>query len=79
MMKKEDKQAFKQAVMASTIGFQVAFAPFIGIAIGIFLDWKFNTYPYLTLIWMLIGVAAAGLNYYRFAKQQQDEDKGQKK
>lgn len=65
--------------MASTIGFQVAFAPFIGIAIGIFLDWKFNTYPYLTLIWMLIGVAAAGLNYYRFAKQQQDEDKGQKK
>jgi ATP synthase protein I len=79
MMKKEDKQTFKQAVMASTIGFQVAFAPFIGIAIGIFLDWKFNTYPYLTLIWMLIGVAAAGLNYYRFAKQQQDEDKGQKK
>ncbi|MDR3557119.1 MAG: AtpZ/AtpI family protein [Syntrophobacteraceae bacterium] len=78
-MKKEDKQTFKQAVMASTIGFQVAFAPFIGIAIGIFLDWKFNTYPYLTLIWMLIGVAAAGLNYYRFAKQQQDEDKGQKK
>ncbi len=65
--------------MASTIGFQVAFAPFIGIAIGIFLDWKFKTYPYLTLVWLLIGVAAAGVNYYRFAKQQREGDEGRKK
>ncbi len=65
--------------MASAIGIEVAFAPFIGIAIGYFLDWKFGTYPYMTVIFLLIGVAAAGLNYYRFAKRQQDEDKGQKK
>ncbi len=31
-MKKEDKKTLMQAVMASTIGYQVAFAPFIGIA-----------------------------------------------
>jgi ATP synthase protein I len=78
-MKKEDKETFKQAVMASTIGFQVAFSPFIGVFIGYLLDWKFNTYPYLTVIWLLIGVDASGVNYYRFAKQQRDEDKGQKK
>ena len=65
--------------MASTIGLQVAFSPFIGIAIGYFLDWELGTYPYLTVIFLLVGVAAAGLNYYRFAKQQQEEDKGQKK
>jgi ATP synthase protein I len=77
-MKKEDKQTLKQAVEASTIGLQVAFAPFIGIAIGYLLDYKFGTYPYLTVIFLLIGVAAAGVNYYRFARQQQEQDKGRK-
>ncbi len=65
--------------MASTIGLQVAFAPFVGIAIGYFLDWEFGTYPYMTVIFLLFGVAAAGVNYYRFAMRQRDEDEGKKK
>jgi len=64
--------------MASTIGFQVAFAPFIGIAIGVFLDSKLGSFPYLTIIWLIVGIAAGGLNYYRFAKKQQQDDKGPK-
>jgi len=75
-MKKEDKKTLMQAIMASTIGYQVAFAPFIGVAIGVFLDSKFGSFPYLTIIWLIIGIAAAGLNYYRFTKQQQEEGKG---
>ncbi len=78
-MKKEDKKTLMQAVMASTIGYQVAFAPFIGIAIGVFLDLKLGTGPYLTIVFLIVGIAAGGLNYYRFAKQQQEEDKGRKK
>jgi len=78
-MKKEDKKTLMQAVMASTIGFQVAFAPFIGILIGVFLDRSFGTLPYLTIIFLLIGIAAGGLNYYRFTKKQQEEDKDRKK
>ncbi|MGC8492489.1 MAG: AtpZ/AtpI family protein [Syntrophobacteraceae bacterium] len=78
-MKKEDKNTLKQAIMASTIGLEVAFSPFVGIAIGLFLDWKLNTYPYMTLIFLLVGVAAGGLNYYRFAKRQQELDEDQKK
>ena len=78
-MKKEDKETLRHALMASTIGLEVAFAPFIGIAIGYFLDWKFGSYPYMTLIFLLIGVAAGGVNYYRFAKQQREKDEGQKK
>jgi len=78
-MKKEDKKTLMQAVMASTIGYQVAFAPFIGIAIGVFLDFKLGTGPYLTIVFLIVGIAAVGLNYYRFAKQQQEEDKGRKK
>ena len=78
-MKKENKKTLKQAIMASTIGYQVAFAPFIGIAIGVFLDSKLGSFPYLTIVFLIIGIAAGGLNYYRFAKQQQEEDKGQQK
>lgn len=78
-MKKEDKKTFMQAVMASTIGYQVAFSPFIGIAIGVLLDLKFGTAPYLTIIFLFVGVAAGARNYYRFAKQQQEEDKVRKK
>ncbi len=78
-MKKEDKKTLMRAVMASTIGYQVAFAPFIGIAIGVFLDVKLGTGPYLTILFLIFGIAAGGLNYYRFAKQQMEEDKGRKK
>jgi len=78
-MKNEDKKTFMQAVMASTIGYQVAFAPFIGIAIGIFIDSKFGTFPYLTIIFLIVGIVAGGVNYYRFAKQQQEEDRVRKK
>jgi len=78
-MKKEDKKSLMQAVTASTIGFQVAFAPFIGLGIGVFLDSKLGTFPYLTLILLVFGIIAGGLNYYRFAKQQQQQDEGPKK
>jgi ATP synthase protein I len=78
-MKNEDKKTFMQAVMASTIGYQVAFAPFIGIGIGIYLDSKFGTLPYLTLIFLVLGIFAGARNYYRFAKDQEKQEKGQKK
>lgn len=68
-----------QAVMASTIGYQVAFAPFIGIGIGVYLDSKFGTLPYLTLIFLVLGIFAGARNYYRFAKDQEKQEKGQKK
>jgi len=78
-MKKEDKKRLLEAVKASTIGYQVAFAPFIGVLIGAFLDSKLGWFPYMTIIWLIIGIAAGGLNYYRFTKQQQEEDKGRKR
>jgi len=64
--------------MASTIGYQVAFAPFIG-SHRIYLDSKFGTLPYLTLLFLVLGIFAGARNYYRFAKQQQEQDKGPKK
>lgn len=65
--------------MASTIGYQVALAPFIGIGIGVYLDSKFGTLPYLSLLFLVLGIFAGARNYYKFAKQQQDKDKGPEK
>ncbi len=78
-MKNEEKKTLLQAIMASTIGYQVAFSPFIGLAIGLYLDSRFGTLPYLTIIFLILGIFAGARNYYRFAKQQQDNEKGRKK
>lgn len=69
----------RQLVSASTIGFQVAFSIFIGLAIGVWLDSTVGTFPWLSLVFLVLGVAAGFLNYYRFAVQQQKEDSDSKK
>ncbi len=73
-MKKETKQYIKQLARASTVGFSVAFAIFIGVGIGFFLDSQFGTWPWLTMIFMVFGIIAGFKNYYRFAKRQQREE-----
>jgi ATP synthase protein I len=73
-MKDDTKKYIRQLAMASTIGFQVAFAIFIGLGIGVWLDSKFDTFPWLALVFMVFGVVAGFLNYYRFARNQQKEE-----
>ena len=54
----------------STIGMSFAFSIFIGLGIGYYLDNKVfdgKTEPWLTLIFLGFGVAAAFLNLYRMA------------
>jgi ATP synthase protein I len=78
-MKEEDRKYMRQLVMASTIGFQVAFAIFIGLAVGVWLDSRLGTFPWLSLVFMVLGVVAGFLNYYRFAVRQQKDDSESKK
>ncbi len=73
-MKEDTRKYLRQLAMASTVGFQVVFAIFIGLGIGVWLDTLFDTRPKLSLIFLLLGVAAGFLNYYRYARQQQKED-----
>jgi F0F1-type ATP synthase assembly protein I len=56
----------------STIGMSVAFSIFIGVGIGYLLDHKVfagRTSPWLTLIFLGFGVAAAFMNLYRMARR----------
>ncbi len=74
IMKDETKKYVRQLAEASTIGFQVVLSIFIGLAIGVWLDSRFGTFPWLALLFMVFGVAAGFLNYYRFIRRQQSED-----
>lgn len=79
-MKSEDKKFLKQIAWASTIGLEVALSIFIGLGIGYWLDKRFDTTPTLSLVFLVLGVAAGFLNYYRFVvKQQREDEKGPKR
>ncbi len=78
-MKEDTRKYLRQVAMASTIGLQVALSIFIGLFIGYKLDSWFGTTPWLALIFLVLGIVAGFLNYYRFAVKQQREEEGSKK
>jgi len=51
------------------VGVQFALAIFIGFAIGYWLDKQFKTFPWLTIFWFFIGLAAGFKNVYRELKK----------
>lgn len=61
------------------MGLQWGLAVLIGLAIGVWLDSRFGTFPWLTLVFLVMGVIAGFRNYYRFIRQQQQEGKEEKK
>ena len=73
-MKEDTRKYLRELATASSIGFQVVFAIFIGLFIGVWLDTMFDTGHKLALVFLLLGVAAGFLNYFRFARRQQQED-----
>jgi ATP synthase protein I len=46
----------------SSLGLQVAFSIFIGLGAGIYLDRRFETLPWMTLIGLGLGIAAGYRN-----------------
>lgn len=64
---------------ALQLGASIVFAIFIGAGIGYWLDGKFGTFPYLSIIFFLLGVAAAARNVWIEVRKQlrseKDEDR----
>ena len=50
---------FYEFLKFSTMGLEMGAAVVIGLLAGIFLDRKFGTYPWLTLLFLCFGFAAA--------------------
>jgi len=61
---------FKQLMQASTIGINLVLSTFVGLAIGYGLDSLFNTSPWLTLIFLILGIIAGFRELFRMARKQ---------
>jgi len=66
----EDKRKFYRLfARASAIGLEMGLSVAIGLAIGYFLDRYLNTKPWLTLIFLILGIAAAFRGLFSMAKE----------
>ena len=79
--KKQRRELFRLISVTSTVGIQLVLSTFIGLAIGWFLDehllpkfLPFNTSPWFTIIFLLIGIAAGFIYLFRVALRQEDNE-----
>lgn len=76
LMKGRDSQVLKQIGIFSTIGLTFVLSTFIGLGVGYFLDNKFKTSPWLTIIFLLFGIASGFVNLFRSIREiSKDDDK----
>jgi ATP synthase protein I len=61
-MKKGTRRAIVELAYYSSLGFSVALSIFIGLFAGVYLDGRFDTNPWLTLIGLGLGIAAGYKN-----------------
>ena len=61
-MKKETRTWIRELAYYSSLGFSVSLSIFIGLAIGVYLDRRFDTSPWLTLVFLGFGIAAGYRN-----------------
>jgi ATP synthase protein I len=79
--KEKHKDAYDAIMNASTLGLHLVSGTFVGLAIGywldVWLDERFHTKPWLTLAFLVFGIAAGFKNVYEDVKkiQRAGEDK----
>ncbi|RPJ17754.1 MAG: AtpZ/AtpI family protein [Desulfobacteraceae bacterium] len=77
-MKRETRRYIRELAYYSSLGLQVALSIFIGVAIGVYLDRRFDYYPWLTLVFLVLGIAAGFRNIWLAIKKseraQQERD-----
>jgi ATP synthase protein I len=61
-MKKETRTWIRDLAYYSSLGFSVSLSIFIGLGIGVYLDRRFDTTPWLTLVFLGFGIAAGYRN-----------------
>ena len=72
-MKEDTKNALRLVGLASTLGLTIVIATFIGLALGLWLDRVFDTSPWLTIIFLILGIVAGFRNFYRFMTKRTKE------
>jgi ATP synthase protein I len=62
LMKRETRRVLRDWAYYSSLGLQVSLSIVIGLGAGVFLDRKFDTAPWLTLILLFMGIIAGFRN-----------------
>ena len=60
--------------MASSMGISMVLATVIGLVLGLWLDRLFGTRPWLTLIFLVVGIVAGFRNLYVIGKRATKND-----
>ncbi len=68
-MKKDRGSTFREVGYFASLGMSVALSIFIGLALGLWLDKKFGTDPWLMFIGLAFGIAAGFSNVIRAGKK----------
>lgn len=68
-MDHQTKKTLIQIAHVSSVGIAMAVAIFGAMFVGVYLDKKFETGPYLTLILLIMGIIAGFRNFFRLVKR----------
>ncbi len=71
-MKEEDKKLLRIIGALSTVGITLVAATMIGFFAGRFLDRLFSTSPWLTIIFLILGIIAGFKNLFDHARKYQN-------
>ncbi len=67
-MPEDRKKLYKRVMRYSAVGLEMGFCVAIGVAIGYYLDRYFHSGPWLTLIFLILGVAAGFRSLFSLMK-----------
>ena len=62
LMKEETRRLLREFAYFSSIGLSIALSIFIGLAVGVWLDRRFGTSPWLMFVFLGMGIAAGYRN-----------------
>ncbi|MFW6324921.1 MAG: AtpZ/AtpI family protein [Desulfovibrionales bacterium] len=70
----KDKEYWQTLSKAWMVGLNLVSGTFIGLLMGIFLDRWLGTNPWLTIIFLILGIIAGFKNVFQEIKRIQDHD-----
>jgi ATP synthase protein I len=73
-LEKNQRKFYKRAFRYSAIGLEMGLSVAIGVTVGYYLDRYFGTRPWLTLIFLFIGLTAGFRSLYRLIKEIEKRD-----
>lgn len=64
-VEKENRNWMRELAYHSSLGLSIPIAIFLGLGIGVYLDRRFETSPWMTLLFLGVGIAAGYRNIGR--------------